>query len=317
MSYMQDINLNLIRYFVTLVECGQFVKAAKKISISQPALSKSIKLLEDQLGTPLLKRTKRTFSLTDNGKYFYESSRHFLRLYDDYLFDVRARAHSPYSGLVRVGLPSSMLDAFFPELIMELNKIYPGIRISTLEESSSQAILSLQEGKIDFSFARSAAASVSAQPLCVTPLLDSTYHIVFPADHPFAEKDVITIELLEDEKLMLPSENSIIRKELNNLVKFMGFHLNVVFASGQLHILLDLVRRGLGITVLPGILLNDNDSTLQHRPLVPDMPWDMALIYPEDCFMSLSTKCALDFMRDYFKRKNLVSPNKGGTAADF
>lgn len=300
---MQDISLTLIRYFVTLVECGQFVKAAQKISISQPALSKSIKSLEEQLGVPLIKHAKRNFSLTDDGKYFFEASRYLLKLYDDYLFDVSERVSSPYSGIVRIGIPSSILDAFGPDLIMKLHQQYPDIRISTRAESSVQTVASLEEGKTDLCFARSVASNVSIQRLVVKPVLNSAYHLVFPADHPFAQKEEVPMAALQDVRVMLPGESSIVRKELLELTRQVGIKLNVVFSSGSLPTLHTLVRSGFGLAVVPGILVDESDDSITHRPLVPNIPWDMTLVYPDNKFMSLPTKCVCDFIYDYFQGK--------------
>lgn len=299
---MQDLSISMIRYFVTLVDCKQFVKASETIHISQPALSKSIQILENTLGVQLLKRHPRGFNLTDEGQYFYEKSSYFLKLYDDYLYNISERVHDPYSGTVRISVSGAIQDAFFPDLISLFNQKYLGIKIVARDEDSEQTILSLAEGKVDFGIAVAPIPINTSEIYCVTPLLDSSYHLVFPEEHPFANKDYISIRDLDSERILLPGESSRIRQIFMNNCVTHDVSPKIVFSGSQIGVLLALVKRGNGFSVLPGIML-DKISTegLTHRPISPTIPWSLVITYPKHGFFSLSAKCTHSYFVEYFK----------------
>ena len=230
---MRDLNINFIRYFVTLIDCGKFGTAAEQLHLSQPALSKSILTLEDQIGTPLLNRYHHCFELTDAGRYFYETSVYFLQIYDDFLYDIASRTSSPYSGIVKVSASGVILDMFFPEIISALSKSYPSIKIFTLEEDTNATIQSVLTHK--------AAVGTCLYPLpekyrnsfASHHLTSSAFHIVFPDNHPFASKESVAIEELAEQNLLTPGQFSFVHQEFLRVSKEHRLHANIVCPSGS------------------------------------------------------------------------------------
>lgn len=298
---MQDISIYLIRYYVTLVECKQYVKAAATIRISQPALSKSINSLEALLGVKLINRQYHSFSLTKEGQLFYDASVSFLKVYDEYLNEMSARLTSSYSGNVRISAPSAVADAFFPDLIVAFRKKYPDITISVFIEDADQAVLSLVEGKTNLCLSLSPISIVSANSLCVKSILVSHYSVIFPDDHVFAEKDEVHLYDLINEDIMLPGETSRIRSFFLEKCKDFNVVPDVNFSCSQFGTLIALVRMRAGLAVLPEILLNRMGiGDLHHKPLSPLIPWNLTLVYPQNKYISQTIKCTCEFISDYF-----------------
>lgn len=298
---MQDISITLIRYYVTLVETKQFMKAAKLCHISQPALSKSIQTLESMLGTSLLKRYHRGFELTDAGKYFYEYSSYFIKLYDDFVYDINERVCSPYSGTVRISASGAIIDRFIPEYVCALLKEYPNLRIYTREEDTELTVNSVVDGKVDFGLALLPIPVSLRGSLKVTPIVSSSYHLVFPEGHPLTEKETVSLFDIDKKNIMLPGEQSRIRTSFLKSCEDQDIHPNVVFSCSQIQTLFSLVRDNTGFAVLPGVMLDSPLAFgLEHRPFMPTISWDLAMISPSKGFFSLSAACASTFFKEHF-----------------
>ena len=297
---MKDINISYIRYFVTLVEQKKFNKAAYQLHISQPALSKSIMMLEDYLGTSLLKRYPKGFELTDAGKYFYESSVYFLKLYDDFLYDVDARVCSPYSGTVRMSSSGVILDMFYPDIILRLREQYPDIKIYAMEEDTNAAIQSLLSHRADVATAIYPLPQEIKDRFITHPLLDSTFHIVLPADHPLARDPTVHVSSLDGMSILTPGELSQVHLSFLSLCKENSVSPIVTFSCSQLHFLFRLVAERVGLAVLPDLFLRSLPPDLTHRPLRPVLPWNLVLISPNNAF-SLAVSTVISFVQSYFR----------------
>lgn len=296
---MKDINISFIRYYVALVECKKFNKAAFQLHISQPALSKSIMLLEDYLGTALLRRYPKGFELTDAGKYFYETSVYFLKLYDDFLYDVDSRVCSPYSGTVRMSISGVILDMFFPDVIIKLREKYPAIKVFAREEDTSDAIQSVLSHKVDFGTAICPLPKEVKDSFSTYTLLTSSYHIVLPRNHPLTEKSVIHVSDLNGLEILTPGESSQVQKSFVSLCRENSVTPIIMCSCSQIQFLLQLTRAGIGLTVLPDIFLQSLPPELAHRPLSPVLPWELVLISPNNV-LTLAVSTVISFIQNYF-----------------
>lgn len=296
---LKDINISYIRYFVTLVEQKKFNKAAYQLHISQPALSKSIMLLEDYLGTSLLKRYPKGFELTDAGKYFYETSVYFLKLYDDFLYDVDSRVCSPYSGTVRMSSSGVLLDMFYPDIILKLREQYPDIKIYAMEEDTNAAIQSLLSHRVDVSTAIQPLPPEIKNRFTTHPLMNSSFHIVLPTGHPLTCDSAVHVSSLDGMNILTPGEFSQVHQSFLNLCKENAVSPVITFSCSQLHLLFRLAAEGVGLAVLPDIFLRALPPGLTHRPLVPALPWNLILISPNNAF-SLAVSTVISFVQNYF-----------------
>jgi len=306
---LKDINISFIRYFVTLVECKKFNKAAEQLHLSQPALSKSIMQLEEHLGTALLKRYPKGFELTDAGEYFYETSTYFLKLYDDFMYDINSRVCSPYSGTVRMSVSGVILDRFFPDIILQLREQYPSIKIFTKEEDTGAAIQSLLSHKVDFATAISPLPREVKDNFSVYPLMKAAFHVVLPAEHPLAEQSAIPIAALDKRTIFTPGEASQVHQTFISYCKENAVTPEISCSCSQIQFLLQLTGTGAGLSILPEVFLQNLPQTLTHRPLVPNLPWKFLLIAPNNVH-SLAVSTVISFVQNYFHSGPFVGPSK-------
>lgn len=139
---MQNINMNLMKYFYYVAKYCSYTKAAEILMISQPSLSYSIKVLELQLNKKLFNRGKR-IELTSYGKYLYEQVNQMMTIFDNLESD------SEIKGKITIGMRSQYVNKIFPLYISELNNIYPSLQIEYISAKSDKLKDLLYSGNID------------------------------------------------------------------------------------------------------------------------------------------------------------------------
>jgi DNA-binding transcriptional LysR family regulator len=199
---MTDLQID---YFMAVARSSSFIKAAERLYVSQPAISRQVSTLETELGTLLFNRSKRASKLTPAGELFYK----FFLDYKNSLATTRYRAqivNEKIMGAFRLGYPEGwVLPDFFPKLLAVLQQQYPKIRISLYAWGLRELLEELQNGNLDLIIALNPAESFSvnfaSQPITEIPhcLLYSTHlpqaKLKNPVledfkDHPFFVVDV-------------------------------------------------------------------------------------------------------------------------------
>jgi LysR family transcriptional regulator, benzoate and cis,cis-muconate-responsive activator of ben and cat genes len=146
------MELRHLRYFTTVAAEGSFSRAAEKLNIAQPPLSRQIQQLEEELGVRLLDRG-RPITLTEPGRYLFEQGRQILQRIDD----MRAMTKRIAKGLVlqfNIGFVASTLYDALPELIRRFRIIVPGVEVQLVELTTLEQVAALKDGRIDVGFGR-------------------------------------------------------------------------------------------------------------------------------------------------------------------
>jgi len=133
------MDLRQLTFFIGVAQELNFSRAAEKLAIAQPALSRQIQQLEDDLGVLLLKRDKRNVSLTPAGSYLLNQARQ-LRLTVAEMVQQTQRVHKGLTGNLRIGHPGSALYSVLPEILAALSTHYPDV-VTSLSESAEQELL--------------------------------------------------------------------------------------------------------------------------------------------------------------------------------
>ena len=142
------MDIKQLTYFMAVAQAGSFSQAAEHLGISQPALSISVKNLEEELGVKLLYAFGRRQMLTDEGRRLLEGAQQLMDVYQKTVEDVR-RTDRNSSGAFSLGLPPLMGACFFGDLIPEFNRAYPNIRVHMIEEGAHRLDQMLQAGELD------------------------------------------------------------------------------------------------------------------------------------------------------------------------
>ncbi len=244
------MELQQIRYFLTLAQELHFWNTAEKVYITQSALSRQIKALEDELGLQLFERSKRSVKLTEAGIFLRDQWQPMLEEIDRIHRQAR-KIHEGAYGVVRIGYPGSVAYSFLPELISSISQAWPELLIELVEPVDVNFEELLLSHKMDLAFRREAAQHPALQSI----YLYSEYLSLFvPENHPITDQNFKGLQELKDEKFIISGLHSstiyvsILRQVFNEY----GFEPNVHIESDYGAMILGLVAKGVGITILPG-----------------------------------------------------------------
>lgn len=189
------IDLSHFRYFVAVAEELHFHRAAKRLGVAQPALSRTIKNLENALGVTLLERSIRIVALSNAGKSFLIGCRESLG-YPEKIIEDAQRIHQGNIGTLRIGYTDFAMNGRLPSLLKAFRDQTPDIALLSTHSVTSEQLNQLEEGTIDFGFATGTVSTVaeSLPPgLVVIPIEDVNDRLhtiaVWPTDLNNVAKD--------------------------------------------------------------------------------------------------------------------------------
>lgn len=256
--------LRHLRYLSAVVEHGSFTRAAQALHVSQPALSQQIRQLEEQLGVQLLDRSGKSVRATDAGAtYLSYVHRAFREI------DAAGRAardvNDLSSGRLRLGFTPSFSGYLIAPLARRFREKYPGITLDLLALSQDEIEAALADDKLDcaIAFWASSATGIASQPLHTERLSLIARH-----DHAVMATDVIDIACVESQEMVLLSESFATRQTIDKHFKQHGIKPKVVIETSSMTTLIELVRSGSLVTVLPDAVAFERDD-LRFRPLLP------------------------------------------------
>lgn len=240
-----NINFELYRVFYTVANTGNITKAAEELMISQPAISKSIKNLEEQLGGQLFIRTKRGVILTDEGREFYN----YISRAMEYIYNAENKFKDLINlntGTIKIGISSTLTKEFLTPYLEIFHSRYPKIDIQIVTNLSSELVPKLKNGLIDIIILN-----------IVDEVIDKDINIIecrkiqdcFVVNNTY--KDLINKELslkdLNNYPLILQSKGSNTRKFLDNLANTHNVVLKPIMELASYSLVVEFSKIGLGI----------------------------------------------------------------------
>ncbi|WP_367772838.1 LysR family transcriptional regulator [Flavobacterium sp. WC2421] len=250
------MELRHLKYFLKLAEELSFVRAADKLFISQPPLSRQIKELETEVGATLFERNNKRVVLTDAGKYYQKEIQELVQNLDRINANTKKISENQ-SGEFRIAYVSSTFSGDISALIQYLSKQYPYVNFRLYEVPTVKQIAALEEGKIDFGIIRAPLHSYKIESQL---WFKDSFSLVFNRN-----KYNITLEeeleYLKDETFVFfnreyaPNFHGIL---LEICAKY-GFEPKVVHESNNISSIIQLVKNGLGISIVPTSILKSYD----------------------------------------------------------
>lgn len=243
------MDLRQLRYFVTVAEELSFSRAALRLHMSQPPLSHQIKALEEELGVLLLARNRREVRLTDAGRAFLRDSRTLLD--QAQAATNRAKqAASGHLGVLRIGMATSAIDRVMPVFLARLNEALGVVQVVMTDMGSDEQVRALAQDKLDLGFVH---ARVAARSLARLPVHVESFAIVLPAGHALAGREGLGLRDLAEEPMVTFSREH--RSALFDML--VAACMNAGFSPRLVHVarhpmsMLQMVRHGLGVSVVP------------------------------------------------------------------
>ncbi|MCM2251156.1 MAG: LysR substrate-binding domain-containing protein [Ramlibacter sp.] len=236
-----------LRALVTVADTGNVTRASAILHLVQPAVTRQLKLLEEDVGTPLFQRSRQGMALTDAGRALVEHARRILDEVARARAEIRAST-GELSGLVTIGLLPSTAALLSSELVACVAKEHPGVRLRLTVAYAGHLQRWMEAGEIDATLLYDPKPSPGIQ---VKPLLSETLCVVGPASAGLNPRKPMAMKKLASRKVVLPSAPHGLRTLIEEAAVQAGVQLDVVLETNDLGVQKQLVTDGVGYTILP------------------------------------------------------------------
>ncbi|MET0361494.1 MAG: LysR substrate-binding domain-containing protein [Sphingobium sp.] len=270
-----------LRTLIHVAELGSLSKAADRLGIAQPALSRQIRLLEAELKAPLFTRHGRGMLLTDLGRQILEPAGTILAKLDD-IRQLSDQGRSSLTGRVRFGMTPTVAEVMTVPLAQAVRRAHPGLNLRITSAFSGHLLDWLKREELDccVSYDPEATGAVRTQPILLESLL-----LVGNSDCALSMDRPVEFNSLEGQSLVLPSPHHGLRTIVENCAERAGIILCPGIETDAFGAMIDLVESGFGMTILPLAPIYDRITAgrLRAAPMVnPSPSRRVVMTYPAD-----------------------------------
>jgi len=251
------MELDQLRYFLQVAERGNFTRAAEDLRISQPALSRSIQKLEEELGQPLFERQTRNLALTDSGDLLRSRARQILTLVEDTKAEI---TDDGQTGRLRVAAIPTIAPFFLPQVLQTFGRAYPKATVIVQEDTTENLIRALIDGAVDVAIL---ALPIEARSLETEELFAEELLLLMSVDHPLTAKKQIRLSDIESLPFVLLGEAHCLSDNIISFCRQKSFHPVSVERTSQLAMVQELVSLNHGISMVPAMA--QKLDTCSHR----------------------------------------------------
>ncbi len=255
-----------LQYLVSLHEHKHFGRAADASYVSQSTLSAGIRELESLLGVTLVERSRRVVRFTALGDQVVEKAHRLLREAEE-LSDLVQAAGKPLSGTLRMSVIPTIAPFMLPHMLPRLKRERPDLKLLLREETSQDAVESLQHGRVDCVLL---ALPFGTGEVEVEHISDDKLFVAFPKDDPRDPPDSIPPSMIDEGRLLLLEDGHCLRDHALAACARPEMRANAAIIGTSLHTLVQMVDNDLGLTMLPQMALDAgilNDTDVVARPL--------------------------------------------------
>lgn len=283
-----------LEYFCAVCRYHNITQAAQKLYVTQPAISNAIRELEKEFSINLFTRSKNHLTLTKEGELFYHKANELLQNIEQtsmQLYDL-GRQTSP----VRIGIPPLLSTVFFPEMLLEFQKLYSDIPIELYEYGSIRAATLVQEDFLDLALVNMHFYEIDK----VNSYRIMTDRLVFciSPKHSLAGESAVSIDMLKEEPLIMYNTDSVQNTTLNAVFESRGIIPNVILRASQLYTIKKFISNNLGGAFLYSSLLKDQ-SDLIGIPIEPPIEQEIGLVWKKGKYIKSSVEKFIDFTKKY------------------
>lgn len=288
------MELRALRYFVEVVKQKSFTGAAEQMFVTQPTISKMVKALEDEIGSPLLLREGRQMVLTDAGQIVYDRGLDVLAAHarlEAELNDLGTFGR----GTLTIGIPP-MGGTLFTPAIAAFRQRYPKVELKLFERGSKAIEAALLDGEMELG---GVLQPVDLALFDVMPVSRQLLWLVAQKGSRWDQETEISLADLAAELFVFYGESLALSDIVLNACREAGFTPTIVGRSGHWDFMAALVQAGVGIALLPAPYCRRLDAdAFTCRPVVaPEIHWDMAVGWRRNGYLSHAARAWLDVAR--------------------
>lgn len=299
-----DIDLNLYKVFYIVANTGNITKAANQLFISQPAVTKSIKQLENSLGGVLFIRTKKGVTLTEEGKVFYQYVKSILE-------EVK-NAHNKFNSLIHleegkihIGASATVSKHFLMPYLEEFHKLYPNIDITITNELTTNLVKDLRNGYVDFLVTNLPMKGNNDLNIEVCAKL----HDSFACSQKYLDnpKKVLSLDELLKHKIITQKEPSNTRAFLNNYMKENNIDFKPDIEIVSYGLVVEFIKAGFGIGYVTKEFIKEDlkSKELYEIKIKPTIPTrDLGIVTLKNNTLSFASSKFIELISNNLLGKN-------------
>src|SRR5713101_3181882 len=273
------MELRHLRYFVAVAEELNFTRAAEKLHLAQPSLTRQIHNLEDELGVRLLNRAKSQVALTEEGRSFLVDARRILALATESILAVQ-RLSRGESGQLNIAYLSNFDFQLLPETLAAFRQTFPHIALNLFDMTPAEQVRAMEARKIDLGFV-GLPPPAGARQLQWESIARQRTIVVLPVKHPLARKRQVNLGELKTMFFVGLSEKTHpgFRDWLNETCRPAGFTPRVLQDAELEPALMTFVAEGLGVTLAREHIKKLPHPGVTFRPLAPSVKSDYCIAW--------------------------------------
>lgn len=253
------MNLQQLEYFKNIAETKSFTLAAKNVHVTQPALSKAISKLEEELGVTLFKREGKNIKFTKYGEIFFKYIDNALNDIADGIKEIENMKKQDENS-ISIASTSCIGNSFIPSIISDFLNFYSNAKFQFANESTDRVLEDLNDNKIDIGFFESISDIKKFQNVEFREVMKEKYVIVVSKNHSFSNKNEISLKDLKDEFFIVSNEY---KDKLISCCKKIGYIPKISVEPKETNIIGSLVSAGAGVAIISNAsIINTNKISI-------------------------------------------------------
>ncbi|MDI7743645.1 LysR family transcriptional regulator [Lysinibacillus fusiformis] len=294
------MEIQQLEYFKTVAEMQHMTHAAEQLNISQPALSKSISNIEQEIGVPLFDRQGRSISLNRYGKLFLTSVDAILHEFEKAKVEIGSLVMPGY-GDVAFGFIHTLGMEVVPELMAHVPEKYPNMKFTLTQAASYNLLKWLEEGQVDLCLSqRIESKTIDIEWI---ELWSEELFVIVPKNHRFANRDTIKLEEIKDEPFISIKRGNALRQIVDKLFEQAGITTNNTFSGEEMHTVAGFVGAGLGVSLIPNIKGLNEYNVCKIRVSEPICQRKIGVSWAGGRYLSPAAVQFKEYLVEYFKEK--------------
>ncbi|MFJ8065019.1 LysR family transcriptional regulator [Psychrobacillus sp. NPDC096426] len=291
------MDFDQLHYFQILANVGNFTKASEELSLSQPALSRSISRLEEELGVPLFDRKSRGVVLNRYGKVFLEHANRSVSEMVEAKQKVNDMVH-PHYGTISLAFIQTLGSSYIPDLIHDFQKEFPRIQFQLSQNITSNIFEELNTANIDIGFC---SQQESSDHLSSIPIYTEELFLIVPVSHRLANKEEVHLSEVANDPFIFFKPGTALHDLIENLCHNAGFHPKKIFEGFEERTVSDLVGANLGIALIPLLPALDKSKISIIRIREPKCFRSIQMVWRTNGYQSPAVSNFITFVKKHDK----------------
>ena len=285
----------VLNYFLKIAQVGTISKAAEQLHVTQPTLSRQLRDLEQQLGTPLFIRSKRTMTLTAAGVLFQDRARQVTRLISKAEEELKNQG-AQLAGTLAIGCVESSVAQVLTEKITQMHATYPQVKFELYDGDGDDIKQKLDQGTLDLGVVLTPVETAKYNDCVIA--CDDNWGIIVPVTDPLAQKNMINPIELSSLPLIVPRRH-IVQSEISDWLQVPAEKLKIVGSQNLLSNAILLTRAGFGYALCArGAFENRAVTDIKFMPLTPKQTIAHRLIWRKNIVMTPLIKAFISLFDD-------------------